>query len=182
LSLTIWNDQGHAGVVSPHIHKIKQIAECLQEAFMRTILISTTAAILMLSAGVVSAQGIKTDGTPSAPAAQQSAPAENMAPAIKSDQSKTSEKAGQAAPIAPASDNNDNKQQATDKGTAAGAAAKGSSEANGSAVVQSKRTERHGGARYASRHHGPLYNSYRGDHGYYGCRHHRHSWMPWLGC
>ena len=68
---------------------------------MRTLLISTTAAILLLSAGVVSAQGIKTDGTPSAPAAQQSAPAENMAPAIKSDQSKTSEKTGQAAPIAP---------------------------------------------------------------------------------
>ena len=144
---------------------------------MRTLLRSTTAAILLLSAGVVSAQGIKTDGTPSAPAAQQSAPAENMAPAIKSDQSKTSEKTGQAAPIAP-----DNKQQATDKGAAAGAGAKGSSEANGSAVAKSKRTERPGGARYASRHHGPLYNSYRGDHGYYGCRRHRHSWMPWLGC
>ncbi len=173
------NDRGRAGVVSSHIHKIKQIAECLQETSMRTLLISTTAAILLLGAGAVSAQGIKTDETPGAPAAQQSAPAENMAPAIKSDQSKTPEKTGQAATIAPASDN---KQQTTDKGAAAGAAAKGSSEANGSAVVQSKRTERHGGARYASRYHGPLYNSYRGDHGYYGCRRHRHSWMPWLGC
>jgi hypothetical protein len=144
---------------------------------MRTLLISTTAAILMLSAGVVSAQSIKTDETPGPPAAQQNAPAENMAPAMKSDQTKTPEKTGQAAPTVP-----DNNQQTTDKGAPASAAAKGSSEANGSAVVKSKRAERHGGARYASRHHGPLYNSYRGDRGYYGCRGYRHSWMPWLGC
>ncbi len=145
---------------------------------MRTLLISTTAAILLLSAGVVSAQGIKTDETPGAPAAQQNAPAENMAPAVKSDQIKTPEKTGQAAPTVP-----DNKQQTTDKGAPASAAAKkGSSEADGSAVVKSKRTERHGGARYASRHHGPLYNSYRGDYGYRDCYRHRHSWMPWLGC
>ena len=79
---------------------------------MRTLrLISTTAAILMLTAGVVSAQGIKTDETPGAPAAQQTAPAENMAPAVKSDQIKT-EKTGQAAPPAP-----DNNQQATNKRT-----------------------------------------------------------------
>ncbi len=144
---------------------------------MRTLrLISTTAAILMLSAGVVSAQSIKTDDTPGAPAAQ-TAPAKNMAPAVKSDQIKTPEKTGQAAPTVP-----DNKQQTTDKGVPASAAAKGSSEANGSAVVKSKRTERHGGARYAARHHGPLYNSYRGDYGYRGCYNHRHSWLPWLGC
>jgi hypothetical protein len=179
-SLTIWNDRGHAGVVSPHIHKIKQIVECLEETSMRTLLISTTAAILLLGAGAVSAQGIKTDETPGAPAAQQNAPAEKMAPAVKSDQSKAPEKTGQATPIMPDSAN---KQQTTDKGAPAGATAKGSSEANGSAVAKSKRAERHGGARYASRHHGPLYNSYRGDHGYRDChRHHRHSWMPWLGC
>ena len=93
---------------------------------MRTMLISTTAAMLLLSAGVVSAQGIKTDETPGAPAAQQSAPAEKMAPAVKSEQIKAPEKTGQAAPIAPESDN---KQQTTDKGAPAGAAAKGSSEA-----------------------------------------------------
>ena len=145
---------------------------------MRTLrLISTTAAILMLSAGVVSAQGIKTDETPSAPAAQQTAPAENMAPAVKSDQIKTPEKTGQAAPTVP-----DSKQQTTEKGAPKSAAAKGSSEADGSAVVKSKRAERHGGARYASRHYGPLYNSYRGDHGYRDCHRYRHSWMPWLGC
>jgi hypothetical protein len=142
---------------------------------MRTLLISTTAAILLLSAGVVSAQSIKTDQTPGAPAAQQNAPVEKMAPAVKSDQIKTPQKTGQAAPTVP-----DNKQQTTDKGAPASTAAKGSSEANGSVVAKSKRTERHGGARYASGHHGPLYNSYRGDHGYRDC--HRHSWMPWLGC
>jgi hypothetical protein len=133
----------------------------------------------MLSAGVVSAQGVKTDDTPNAPAAQQSAPAEAIAPAAKSDQSKAPENAGQAAPTAPVSDN---KQQATDKGAPAGVAAKGSSDVDANAVVKSKRTERHVGARYASRHHGPLYNSYRDDRGYRGCRGHRHSWMPWLGC
>jgi len=146
---------------------------------MRTLLISTTAAILLLSAGAVSAQGLKTNDTPGAPAAQQSAPAEKMAPAVKTDQSKAPEITGQAAPTAPASDT---KQQTTDKGAPAVAAAKGSSEADGNAVVKSKRAERHGGARYASRHHGPLYNSYRRHRGYYGCRGRRHSWMPWLGC
>ena len=134
---------------------------------MRTLrLISTTAAILLLSAGVVSAQGMKTNETPSAPAAQQNAPAENLATAVKSDQIKTPEKTGQAAPTVPESDN---KQQTTDKGAPAGAAANGSSEASGSADVKSKRTARHVGARYAGRHHGPLYNSYRGDHGYRDC-------------
>ena len=145
---------------------------------MRTLrLISTTAAILLLGAGVVSAQDIKTDETPGAPAAQQNAPAEKMAPTVKSDQIKAPEKTGQAAPTAPESNN---KQQTTDKGAPAGAAAKGSSDADGSADVKSKRTERHVGARYASRHHGPLYNSYRGDLATDDC--HRHSWMPWLWC
>ena len=145
---------------------------------MRTLrLISTTAAIMLLGAGAVSAQGIKTDQTPSASAVQQNAPPEQTAPAKKSDQINTSENTGQAAPAAP-----DTKQQTTDKGAPASTAAKSSSDADGSAVVKSKRAERHGGARYASRHHGPLYNSYRGDHRYRDCHRHRHSWMPWLGC
>jgi hypothetical protein len=125
-------------------------------------LISTAAAILLLGAGAVSAQGMKTNETSGAPAAQQNAPAEKMAPAGKSDQSKVPE--------------SDNKQQTTDKGAPA------ASEANGSTDVKSKRTARHVGARYAGGHHGPLYNSYRGDRGYGGCRGHRHSWMPSLGC
>ena len=145
---------------------------------MRTLrLISTTAAILLLGAGAVSAQGMKTNETPSVPALQQNAPAEKMAPAGKSDQIKAPEKIGQAAPKAPESGN---KQQTMDKGTPAGAAAKGSSDANGNTDVKSKRTARHIRARYAGGNHGPFYNSYRGDRGYYGCR--RHSWTPWLWC
>jgi hypothetical protein len=147
---------------------------------MRTLrLISTTAAIVLLGAGVVSAQGMKTDETVGAPAVQQNAPAEKMAPAVKSDQSKAPDKTGQALPTTPGSDT---KQQTTDKGAPAGATTKVSSDAEGSADVKSKRTARHMGARYASGHHRSLYNSYRGDHGYRGCRGYRHSWMPWLGC
>ena len=136
---------------------------------MRTLrLISTTAAILLLGAGAVSAQGMKTDEGSGVPAAQRNAPAEKMAPAGKSDQIKAPESA--------------NKPQMTDKGAPASPAAKGSSDVDGSADVKSKRAARHVRARYASGHHGPLYNSYRGDLGYRGCRGHRHSWMPWLWC
>ena len=64
-------------------------------------LISTTAAILLLGAGAVSAQTMKTDETPTpAPAAQQNAPAEKIAPALKSGQLKAPETTGQAAPAA----------------------------------------------------------------------------------
>jgi uncharacterized protein involved in copper resistance len=146
---------------------------------MRTLLISTTAAILLLGAGAVSAQGTKTDQTSGVPAAQQSAPAEKMAPAVKSDQSKMPEQTRQAMPTAHESDN---KLKTTDKGAAAGAATKVSSDAAGSTDVESKQAARHMGARYASGHHRSLYNSYRGDRGDNGCRHHRHGWMPWLGC
>ena len=154
---------------------------------MKTLrLISAAAALVLLSAGTVSAQDTKTDQTPGAsaaqqsvPAAQQSAPADKMAPAVKSDRT-VPEKTGQATPTAPESNN---KQQMTDKGAAAGAAAKGSSDAQGSADVTSRRTAHHGGAHYAARRHGPFYDSYRGDRGYYGCRHHyHHGWLPWLGC
>jgi hypothetical protein len=147
---------------------------------MRTLrLISTTAAILLLGAGAVSAQNMnKTDETPGAPAAQQNAPPEKVAPAGKSDPIKAPEKTGQAVPAAPESAN---KQQTTDKGVPAGDAAKVSSDADRSTDVKSKRTARHVGARYAGGHRGPLYDSYRGDWGYRGC-HHRHSLMPWLWC
>jgi len=146
---------------------------------MKTLrLVSTATAILLLGAGAVSAQGMKKNDKPGAPAVQQNAPAEIMAPALKSDKIKAPEKSEQAAPTAPKSDN---KQQATDK-SAPGAVAKGSSEANDSADVKSKRTSRHVGARYAAHHHGPLYNSFRGDRGYRGCQGYRHSWTPWLWC
>jgi hypothetical protein len=147
---------------------------------MKTLrLISTAAAILLLGAGAVSAQGMKTNETPGVPAAQQNAPAEIMAPAVKSDKSKTPEKTGQAAPTAPTSDN---KQQTTDKGVRGRPVAKDSSGANGGNDVKPKRTSRHVGARYADHRHGPLYSSYRGDRGYGSCRGHGHSWTPWLWC
>jgi hypothetical protein len=146
---------------------------------MRTLrLISTTAAILLLGACAVSAQGMKTDETSGVPSAQQNAPPEKMAPVGKSDQIKAPEKTGQVTPTAPESAN----KQTTDKGAPAGAAAKVSTNAVGSADVKSKRTERHVAGRYASRHHGPLYDSYRGGLGYRDCRGHRHGWMPWLWC
>jgi hypothetical protein len=140
---------------------------------------------LLLGAGAVSAQGVKTNDTVGVPAAQQnapalqSAPAEKMAPAGKSDQITTPSITGQAAPTATKSDNN---QQTMDKSAPAGAGTKGSSDANASADAKSVRTGRHVRSRYASGYHGPLYNSYRGDLGYHGCRHHRHSWSPWLWC
>ena len=139
-------------------------------------LISTAAAILLLGAGVVSAQTMKTDDTSAAPGAQQNAPPEKIAPAAKTDPIKAPEKSSQAAPAAPTSD----KQQTTDKGAPAGAAAKNSADATGNTDVKSKRADRHVGRRYAGYHHGPLYNSYRGDGWYHGC--HRHSLMPWLWC
>jgi hypothetical protein len=81
-------------------------------------LISTTAAILLLGAGTVSAQSMKTDETPAAaPVTQQNAPAENVAPALKSSQSKAPDTTVQAAP-----------------------ATKGTSDANGSANVKSNKS------------------------------------------
>ena len=141
-------------------------------------LISTTAAILLLGAGAVSAENtIKTDETPGAPAAQQNAPPEKIAPAAKPDPIKAPEKTGQTVPTAPESAN---KKQTTDKAAPAGDSAKVSSDANRSNDVKSKRTDRHFGGRYAGYRHGPLYNSYRGDGWYHGC--HRHRLMPWLWC
>ena len=91
-------------------------------------LISTTAAILLLGAGAVSAENtIKTDETPGAPAAQQNAPPEKIAPAAKPDPIKAPEKTGQTVPTEPESAN---KKQTTDKAAPAGDSAKVSSDAN----------------------------------------------------
>jgi hypothetical protein len=118
---------------------------------MRTIrLISTTAAILLLGAGAVSAQGMKNDVTTGAPAAQQNAPPEIMAPAAKSGQINTSKITGQDV------------SWGKGKSDPALAAAKVSPDATGNADVKSKRTARNFRGRYAAIHHGPLYNSYRG--------------------
>ena len=96
-------------------------------------LISTTAAILLLGVGAVSAQTMKTDETPAkVPAAQQIAPAETVAPALKSEQRKAPETTGQAAPTAA------KEQPKTMDNAPAGTAVKGSSDANGSMNVKNK--------------------------------------------
>ena len=92
-------------------------------------LLSTTAAVMLLGVSVVSAQTTKSDEAPAgAPAAQQNAPAEKVAPALKSGQRKALGTTGQAAPTAPEFDKMQLKGQMMDKGTPAGVAVKGSSE------------------------------------------------------
>ena len=110
-------------------------------------LISTTAAILLLGAGTVWAQGMKSDETPAvAPAAQQNAPAETVAPALKSSPRKVPETTGQGAPTtAPEADKTQLKSQTMDKPTAA-AAPKNSSDVNSKANVKTSATENGVGA------------------------------------
>jgi outer membrane biosynthesis protein TonB len=60
-------------------------------------LLSSVAMALLLSAGVASAQGMSKDTPERAPAAQQNAPAEKVAPAVKSEQ-KAPQTTGQATP------------------------------------------------------------------------------------
>ena len=92
---------------------------------MKTLrLLSTTAAVLLLGAGAVSAQGMKNDEAPArAPAAQQNAPAEKVAPAMKPGEQKAgTKKAPDTIGQAPkASDSG--KSQTMDKSAPAGAAA-----------------------------------------------------------
>ena len=128
-------------------------------------LLSATAAILLLGVCAVSAQDTKTNevtGTP--PAAQQNAPPEKMAPAVKSD-----------------------KQVTTDKSTSTGAMAKDSAGANSGVDTKTARTahngdRRHFAGRYEGGRNGPIYDSYRGHRGYHGCRDHGHRWTLGLWC
>ena len=109
-------------------------------------LISTTAAILLLGTGAVLAQGMKSDETPAAaPAAQQNAPAETVAPALKSSQSKAPETTGQAAPTKSDADKKQLKSQTMDKAPAA-AMPKVSSDAKGNATVKNSAAESSVGA------------------------------------
>ena len=62
----------------------------------KTKLLSTVAAALLLSAGVASAQGMSKDTPERAPAAQQSAPAEKVAPSMKGGEQKAPHTTGQA--------------------------------------------------------------------------------------
>ena len=72
-----------------------------EEAYVRkTRLLSTVAAALLLSAGVASAQGMSKDTPERAPAAQQNAPAEKVAPSMKSGDQKAPQTTGQATPDA----------------------------------------------------------------------------------
>ena len=66
----------------------------------KTRLLSTVAAALLLSAGVASAQGMSKDTPERAPAAQQNAPAEKVAPSMKSGDQKAPQTPGQATPDA----------------------------------------------------------------------------------
>ena len=138
-------------------------------------LISTTAAILLLGASAVSAQTMKTDETPAnAPAAQQNAPAEKVAPALKSEQGKAPETTGQAAPTAPASDKKELKSQTMDKDPPALAVGQASSDANGSANVKNKNRAaegKRGTAARASADEGGVGGPNRVSH-----RHYRHSY------
>jgi len=61
-------------------------------------LLSTVAAALLLSAGVASAQGMGKDTPERAPAAQQNAPAEKVAPSMKGGEHKAPQTTGQATP------------------------------------------------------------------------------------
>ncbi|HUL90004.1 MAG TPA: DUF1236 domain-containing protein [Pseudolabrys sp.] len=61
-------------------------------------LLSTVAVALLMSAGAASAQGMGKDTPERAPAAQQSAPAEKVAPSLKGGEHKAPQTTGQAAP------------------------------------------------------------------------------------
>jgi hypothetical protein len=109
-------------------------------------LLSTVAATLLLAVGAASAQDVKKDEAPArAPAAQQNAPAEKVAPAMKPGaQNAQGKKAPETTGQAPEGD----RPKASDKGTMdnkkgdKGAAAKASSDANGSGDVKAKANEK----------------------------------------
>ena len=112
-------------------------------------LLSTVAATLLLAVGAASAQDVKKDEAPArAPAAQQNAPAEKVAPAMKPGaQNAQGKKAPETTGQAPegdrpkASDKGVKDKGAMDNNKDKGAAAKGSSDANGSGDVKAKANE-----------------------------------------
>ena len=64
----------------------------------KTKLLSTVAMALLLGSGAASAQGMSKEPPERAPAAQQSAPAEKVAPSIKAGEQKSPQTTGQTAP------------------------------------------------------------------------------------
>ena len=117
-------------------------------------LLSTVAATVLLAVGAASAQDVKKDEAPArAPAAQQNAPAEKVAPAMKPGaQNAQGKKAPETTGQTPEGD----RPKASDKGVKdkgamdnkkdKGAAAKGSSDANGSGDVKAKTNDTAQGA------------------------------------
>ena len=113
---------------------------------MNARLLSTVAATLLLAVGAASAQDVKKDEAPArAPAAQQNAPAEKVAPAMKPGaQNAQGKKAPETTGQAPegdrpkASDKSVKDKGAMDNKGDKGAAAKASSDANGSGEVKAK--------------------------------------------
>jgi hypothetical protein len=107
----------------------------------KTKLLSTAAMALLLSAGAVSAQGMGKEPPERAPAAQQTAPAEKVAPSMKAGDQKSPQTTGQATPDskatgkAPETTGQSPKSEAPDK---AGAMDKDKSSAPGKADVRSK--------------------------------------------
>lgn len=114
----------------------------------KTKLLSTVAMALLLSAGAASAQGMGKEPPERAPAAQQTAPAEKVAPSIKAGEQKSPQTTGQAAPDSKATGKGHDttgqspKSEAPDK---AGAMDKDKSSAPGKADVRSK-SEQNGGS------------------------------------
>ena len=112
----------------------------------KTKLLSTVAMALLLGVGTASAQGMSKEPPERAPAAQQKAPAEKVAPSIKAGDHNSSQTTGQAAPDSkaagkahettgqsPKSDTND-KTRAMDKSSAPA----GKTDSSGKSDVRSK--------------------------------------------
>lgn len=104
----------------------------------KTKLLSTVAMALLLGVGTASAQGMSKEQPERAPAAQQNAPAEKVAPSIKTEEHKSPQTTGQATPDskatgkAPETTGQSPKSQATDKPADKSSAPSGkSSEQNG---------------------------------------------------
>ena len=121
----------------------------------KTKLLSTVAMALLLGAGAASAQGMSKEPPERAPAAQQKAPAEKVAPPVKAEDRKSPQTTGQATPDSkaagkaqettgqsPKSDTND-KTRAMDKDKSAAPA--GKPDSSGKSDVRSK-SEQNGAA------------------------------------
>ena len=90
----------------------------------KTKLLSTVAMALLLGVGTASAQGMSKEPPERAPAAQQKAPAEKVAPSIKAGEHKSPQTTGQAAPDSKATGTTteQNRSTTTGQGAASGSA------------------------------------------------------------